>query len=217
MKLAKYRTIIFDCDGVLLNSNKIKTEAFFDVASKFSLNAAKDLVNYHQQNGGISRYKKFEYFEKSIIKKYVPDIKLETENLLKFYSEEVKNKLLICEVAKGLNELKKLYCESKWMVVSGSDEKELNFIFKERFIYKYFTAGIFGSPADKETILKREINNNNICYPAVYIGDSKYDYLVSKKCNLDFIFLSKWTELKDWENFTLSNDIVCFTELNNLN
>ena len=35
-KLSKYKKIyFFDCDGVILNSNKIKTEAFKEVVSNY--------------------------------------------------------------------------------------------------------------------------------------------------------------------------------------
>ena len=35
MKSEKYSTIVFDCDGVILNSNKIKTDAFFNATIKY--------------------------------------------------------------------------------------------------------------------------------------------------------------------------------------
>ena len=54
----KYDCFIFDCDGVILDSNKIKTEAFFSLALPYGKGIAKLLVDYHTQNGGISRYLK---------------------------------------------------------------------------------------------------------------------------------------------------------------
>ena len=57
-----YKTIIFDCDGVILNSNKIKTESFYKVAKKFGEKEAIKLVKFHLSNGGISRYEKFKFF-----------------------------------------------------------------------------------------------------------------------------------------------------------
>ena len=33
--MKKYKSIIFDCDGVILNSNEIKTESFRKVLSNF--------------------------------------------------------------------------------------------------------------------------------------------------------------------------------------
>ena len=36
INLLQYQTLIFDCDGVVLNSNKIKTQAFYDVAKVYA-------------------------------------------------------------------------------------------------------------------------------------------------------------------------------------
>ena len=61
--------------------------------------------------------------------------------------------------------------------------------------------GIFGSPDSKNEILSREINNKNIIFPAIFIGDSKYDYLASKEFNIDFLFLTEWTEFEGWRDY----------------
>jgi beta-phosphoglucomutase-like phosphatase (HAD superfamily) len=46
----RYKTLVFDCDGVILNSNRIKTEAFGQVAMQFGADAAKELVRFHVQH-----------------------------------------------------------------------------------------------------------------------------------------------------------------------
>ena len=58
--LTSYKTIIFDCDGVILNSNKVKTQAFYDLAF---FKITKLCVN----NGGISRHKKISYLLSTIL------------------------------------------------------------------------------------------------------------------------------------------------------
>ena len=60
--LKSYKNLIFDCDGIILNSNKIKTEAFKEVVYHYGKEAAEELVQFHIMNGGISRYEKFNYF-----------------------------------------------------------------------------------------------------------------------------------------------------------
>src|SRR5210317_13281 len=98
IKLIKeYKTIIFDCDGVILNSNKIKTEAFYEVTKHFGHEFAESLVNYHVANGGVSRYEKFKYFITQILQK--PYNKLLNEELLKHFSKYVKESLITAEVA----------------------------------------------------------------------------------------------------------------------
>ena len=36
IEISKYKSLIFDCDGVILNSNKIKTDAFRKVLKNFN-------------------------------------------------------------------------------------------------------------------------------------------------------------------------------------
>ena len=88
INLIQYQTLIFDCDGVILNSNKIKTQAFYDVAKVYGHKPAQILKDYHIQNGGISRYKKFEYLLTNILQK--PIKKQELSELLSNFSKEVK-------------------------------------------------------------------------------------------------------------------------------
>ena len=44
--LSKYQTLIFDCDGVILNSNKIKTQAFYEVSKIYGHKPAQILKEY---------------------------------------------------------------------------------------------------------------------------------------------------------------------------
>ena len=70
LPLSEYKSIIFDCDGVLLDSNKIKQDAFHLSAMPWGLKPAEDLLKYHITNGGISRHKKFHFFIESILPSY---------------------------------------------------------------------------------------------------------------------------------------------------
>ena len=66
----QYKTFIFDCDGVILNSNDIKTKSFKNTLGEFNKFAVEEFISYHKNNGGISRYEKIKYFLKEIIPKY---------------------------------------------------------------------------------------------------------------------------------------------------
>ena len=59
--LSHYNSIIFDCDGVILNSNTVKSDSFYSSALPFGEKAADLLLRYHLENGGVSRYVKFRY------------------------------------------------------------------------------------------------------------------------------------------------------------
>ena len=55
------KNIIFDFDGVILDSVNIKTEAFYKLFEQYGSKIANQVVDYHIINGGMSRFKKFEY------------------------------------------------------------------------------------------------------------------------------------------------------------
>ena len=205
--MSKFATIIFDCDGVLLNSNHIKTQAFYNVSRIYGHAAAQALTDYHVKNGGVSRYEKFEYFLTKILEKEIQ--KTELDNLLLNFAQEVKKSLLTCEIAEGLEELRKKSKNAKWLIVSGGDQAELREVFSLRGLDYYFDGGIFGSPDSKDKILVREIENENIKVPCLFIGDSKYDYQSAKDAGLDFLFISQWSEVKEWRIWASEEGINC--------
>jgi len=211
--IREYLTLVFDCDGVLLDSNKVKTDAFYKSALPYGENAANELVSYHKENGGISRYIKFEYFLDSILGLAVDQSKL--NELLKSYSENVHDGLLSCQVHPRLDQLRN-YSNNRWIIASGGDQSELNEIFLLRGISDYFDGGIFGSPDTKDTILSRELNNGNIKLPALFLGDSQYDHQSSFKAKIDFVFVSDWTELENWNDYCNIHKIDNITSLSSL-
>lgn len=206
-----YKSIIFDCDGVILNSNKIKTDAFYQTTKYLGDDIAKNFIEYHKKNAGVSRYKKFKYLINEIMKQKFD------ENLYNYflnsYSNLLKKDLMICEIVEGLKEFRKFTKHANWLVVSGSDQKELNDLFRIRKLSHFFNGGIYGSPQDKEQILKNQIIQNNIKKPALFIGDSIYDYSAAISMKLDFVFMSQWTELEEYEKWCYKNDISVIKNL----
>ncbi len=202
MKIFEYSSLIFDCDGVILNSNQIKTEAFKQIFEPFGLKASNKMIDFHIKNGGISRYKKIDYFIENYVKnrdkKYLDDLKLD---LLKNFSKILKNSLVSSEVCNNLKLLKLKTSNSKWFIVSGGDQEELKFTFQKKQISSLFDGGIYGSPSTKYEIIENEIKNGNIVKDAIYFGDSKLDYEVANFFNFDFVFVSQWTEFNNWKLF----------------
>ncbi|KOO58227.1 HAD family hydrolase [Rheinheimera sp. KL1] len=205
MNLAKYQTLVFDCDGVVLNSNKVKTEAFFKAALPYGETAAQQLVNYHVERGGISRYKKFEWFLQNVVSgQHGPNL----EQLLTAYATEVRHGLLTCDIAEKLVLLREKTSHANWLIVSGGDQQELREVFAERGIAELFDGGIFGSPDSKDAILARELSVGTIKPSALFLGDSRYDHVAASAAKLDFVFLHNWSEFKQWPDYCSSHAIT---------
>lgn len=191
---------MFDCDGVILDSNRVKTDAFRQAALPYGAEAAQALVQWHVANGGISRYKKFEYFLEHIVPQGTqgPDL----DALLAAYADAVRTGLATCAVAEGLHELRAKTPDVPWLIVSGGDQAELREVFAARGLDVLFDGGIYGSPDSKEVILARELERGTITRPALFLGDSTYDHRASTGAGLDFIFVFGWTEYADWQSYT---------------
>lgn len=213
-KIKQYRTLVFDCDGVVLDSNKVKTEAFYKAALPYGENAAQALVDYHVAHGGISRYKKFAWFLQELVPLYAPKKNgPNLDALLRVYASKVLQGLLTCDIAPGLEKLRDETEDSRWLIVSGGDQDELRKVFAERGLTLWFDGGVFGSPDTKEKILAGGLLSGNIREPAIFFGDSKYDYLAAVGVGLDFAFLHGWTELKDWHEWCKKENIIYFENI----
>ena len=202
--LARYQTLVFDCDGVILDSNQIKTRAFYNTALPYGPDMANALVAHHKQHGGISRHLKFRTFLRDIVQQQPSEMAL--KDLLHRYAAEVRAGLAQCPMAPGLASWREAMPNSRWMVVSGGDQTELREVCAARGIADWFDAGIFGGPDDKDTILARE--RPALRLPAVFFGDSRYDYEAATRAGLDFVFVSGWTEFAGWESYFVGTGII---------
>ncbi len=218
LSVTYYTTLVFDCDGVVLDSNKVKTEAFYRATLPYGEGAAQEMVDYHVANGGVSRYKKFAHFLERIAPAHVEHQGPDLEALLRTYAGHVREGLLSCEMASGLKALRQQTLDARWLIVSGGDQAELRDVFAQRGISDCFDGGIFGSPDTKGEILERELANGNIQQPAMFLGDSKYDHQAASAAGLNFVFLSGWSEVAGWqdwvtgEGITVRQDIQALTE-----
>lgn len=214
MNVRNYKTLVFDCDGVVLDSNSVKTQAFYNAALAYGTQAAEELRQYHTENGGISRYKKFEYFLSVIVADAStgPDL----DGLLNSFAVDVKRGLQSCKLADGLEVLREQTQGIKWMIVSGGDQDELREVFANRGLDHYFDGGIFGSPSSKENILEHELSSGNIVTPALFIGDSRYDHVAAAGADLDFLFVRDWSEFKEYESYCSSHKLPVINALKDL-
>lgn len=216
MDLAQYKTWVFDCDGVILDSNRLKTQAYYDTAIAFGAthDQAQAIMDYHVKLGGISRYPKYQYFLEEILGR--PATQEDMDFLLARFATEIHQGLLHCKIADGLFELRQQYPHAKWMVLSGGDQEELRTLFHERQLAGLFDAGIFGSPDNKDQVLARELANGNITPPALFLGDSKYDHEAAVAAGLDFIFFTELTEVENWQDFCAEHKIQHLPKLASL-
>lgn len=183
--MLRIKVIVFDLDGVLLESADIKTEAFRVLFEGYP-DRLDQIIKYHKENGGLSRFKKFEFIYKNILKMpYDDEIKTK---LGQRFEELALEKVMKCPFVDGAIEfLDNYHKKIPLYVVSGTPDLELKEILKKRDISKYFV-DIFGSSKEKPYWLNFIINKEKIQSKNVlFIGDSLSDYRAAVASEVNFI------------------------------
>jgi len=179
------KAVIFDFDGVILESADIKTEAFRELFSAYPEEVEK-IVEYHLINAGISRYVKFRYFYENILGKSLS--KEKEMELGKKFSEIILKKVLEAPFVKGALEfLTGSNCKYNFFIASGTPEEELHDILRERCILKHFKEA-HGSPKTKPDVIRDILSRYGFeNKEVVYIGDAESDRCAAKETDVFFI------------------------------
>ena len=177
---------MFDFDGVLVESNNIKTEAFSALfKGKCSDEQHRDIVRHHIENLGVSRYKKFAHIYRKILRKDIGQEAL--DDLSHSFSELVMERVIKAPAVEGVMDFLRSNRRYECYIVSATPHEEINNIVRFRSIEKYF-AGIYGSPKEKEELIRDILAEGKYqAKSTVYIGDGMNDYLAAKKCGVYFI------------------------------
>ena len=169
------KNILFDFDGVIFDSMPVREAGFRQIFQDFDEYLVDKLIDYHNQNGGLSRYVKIDFFFNHILKK--PIQKDQSLSYAKSFSDIMKKELVKKEyfIIDSLSFIEENYKKYNLHIVSGSDEEELQYLCNELGIETYFHS-IHGSPTVKSMLVKKILLDNNYdINETILIGDSIND------------------------------------------
>lgn len=186
--LIEYKTLLWDFDGVIMDSNEIREQGFKEVLKSYPNEQVDKLVAFHRINGGLSRYVKFRYFFETIRKEGV----LSPEKLNEFTEKfglimktKLQSESLL--IADSVNFIKKYSQKIDMHIVSGSDQLELRSICEGLHLSKYFKS-INGSPTHKNDLVKAVIEKEQLERESVcLIGDSINDLDAAEINKINFV------------------------------
>ena len=180
------KNILFDFDGVILDSMHVRDFGFREIFKEFDKELVAKLIEYNNLNGGLSRYVKIRYFYeellgKSISEKKVQELAQKFSNIMR--KELPNKKYMIKETVKFIEDNHEKY---NLHIVSGSDGDELRYLCKKLEIDKFFLS-INGSPIPKNKLVANVLQENSyLVNETILIGDSINDYEAAKVNNIDF-------------------------------
>lgn len=180
------KNILFDFDGVILDSMTIRDKGFEEIIGRYDMSKVQEFIKYHRFNGGLSRFHKFRYFFEEMLKKEVTDEKVQAlaDEFSQIMRRELVNKkYLIKDTLDFIIKNNKKYT---FFIVSGSEQNELRFLCSELGISHYFKK-ILGSPIHKNELVKNLIIDEKLSTKeSILIGDSINDYEAAMINSIDF-------------------------------
>ena len=183
---ASYAQILWDFDGVLLDSMRIRSDGFRWIFRHYPTSHVDQLIAYHLHQGGLSRYHKIQYFFEIIQKESVDQEQIaELAQEFSYYMlERLQDpKLLIQDTVEWIRAHQRTHTHT---ITSGSDEQELKQLTTALGIAPLFTA-IYGSPVPKLETVQRIVQSSALSKEAFcLIGDSINDYEAATAAGISF-------------------------------
>jgi len=187
MEPSNFKLILWDFDGVIIESNSVREKGFREVLKQYPTEQVEELMDFHNANGGWSRYVKFRYFfeeirKEPITEEHVNELAGQFSSIMKGLL--VNPELLIAEIVTYIADM---YNSGKEMhIVSGSDGNELRGLCSALKIDHYFKS-INGSPTPKTQLVNdileaSTLKGTDFCL----IGDAKNDYDAAKDNGITF-------------------------------
>ena len=179
------KCLVFDCDGVILDSVPTKTRAFARLAEPYGAEARDRFVMYHATHGGVSRYRKFAWFFQEVLGREITEEESRAwgERFAEYALDEVKR----CPLIEGIERtLKHWHGTLPMCVCSGTPTEELVQVLTLRNLAPYFDL-ILGSPPAKAEVLANIVRQMQMD-PAdvLMVGDASTDRDAAEKVGTQF-------------------------------
>ena len=205
------KAIIFDFDGVLVESVDIKTKAFSELFSDYGPGIVEKIIQHHLAHGGISRYEKIKFYYREYLN--VPLSPEELNKLCQEFSALVLQKVIHAPFVSGAMEfLKNNSQKYNLFIVSGTPHEEMVHITQAKGMHMYFM-DIFGSPTVKGTHIQNILLDHGLKgKEVVFVGDSITDYRAARTTSVNFL-----GRVAPRDNNPFTGDVITIPDLNDLN
>ena len=165
---------MLDCDGVILESVEVKRQAFAKVVREHGPDAEAKILEFYWANGGLGRHAVFEWFYTHVLgREITPE---ELTRLCDRFSQYCYEAVMEAPFVPGITEfIDRYHLQLPMYVASGTPHDELNQIFQDRNLGRFFK-GVYGSPPAKTELLARIVEDAGFDPSMVLmVGDSSTD------------------------------------------
>jgi len=200
------RAVVFDFDGVILESADVKTDAFVELYADHGREVVERVREHHLANLGISRFKKFAWIAENVLGRPLTDD--ESAALGIRFAELATAKVLSAPFVPGaeaaLAALGALGMPA--FVASGTPNDELQMIVSHRGLTSSFHE-VHGAPREKPEIVRDLLARHHLSPDHVlFIGDGMSDYRAACEVGLEFLARDTPALHADWERLSVRRE-----------
>jgi len=179
--------VFFDFDGVILDSVNAKTEAFGALYAEYGDDIRLQVVQYHLDNGGMSRFEKFRYYHEELLG--IPMTQPLMDDLCDRFNVLSLSRVMEAPFIAGAQETLRSLKEAgvPAFVASGTPQKELEATVAGRELAPYFVE-VHGSPRKKSEIVADVLERHgHAASHCAFIGDAMADYNAARDHAMPFV------------------------------
>lgn len=184
-QLDDLEAIVFDFDGVILESAALKGDAFLELFSDHPEHL-EAITAHHLANLGVSRFEKFDWIYRNLFQQPLPESN--RQELGRRYSDIVFTRTVGSPFVPGASELlEHLVGRVPLFVASATPQTELEAVVRKRELGRFFV-GVHGSPPRKEKLLTEIVRHGGFKSECVLmIGDGVSDLEAARHAGCLFV------------------------------
>ncbi len=189
------RAIVFDFDGVILESADVKTEAFVKLYEHHGTEVVARVRDHHLANLGVSRFKKFAWIAANVLGESLDEQGLAAmgDRFAALALQGVLDAPFVPGADRALAAL-----QIPAFVASGTPHDELQLIVDRRELRGHFRE-VHGSPAEKPAILADIMSRCGWRADEVlFVGDGMTDYKAAVAAGVQFLARDTPALHDDW-------------------
>jgi phosphoglycolate phosphatase-like HAD superfamily hydrolase len=185
MRAGPLRVLVLDFDGVILESNDVKTVVFRDVFARFPEHC-EAMMTYHLANFSEPRYVKFDYLLERL--GHPGDAVLRAELAAEFSRRVLERMTSVPFVAGAEAFLREVTPRLPVYLASVTPAEDLDAILKRRGLRAWFR-DVYGCPPWTKPGAVRDVLRRESCAPndALLLGDSAGDQRTAAETGVGFI------------------------------
>lgn len=178
--------LVFDFDGVLVDSVEVKAKAFGALYLEHGQKVVDRVMAHHRENGGMTRREKLRHWHSAFLDIDLDDTDL--EKLCAWFSAVVVDQVAACpEISGAMSFLQFWSTRVPCLVNSASPDEELVSILKRRGLMQYLRKAL-GSTQSKEKNLASLLESYRLTpNRVVFFGDAACDLKAASACGTRFI------------------------------